>query len=195
MESTSATGLLEAVPGEAECQSLRAALGEFPTGVTVVASARAAGPCWVIVNSFTSLSLTPRLVVVCLRAHFSPGAIVARNRVFTVDVIRGHREELGRRFASVSRRWGHARFAGVAHRPRRRVRRSRRPRLLARLPVSTRLTRRRPHDRDRRSDCALCSAVRGRSCFTPGGTANSYWPHPWAGSPLSCCNSDLYERR
>ena len=101
MESTSATGLLEAVPGEAECQSLRAALGEFPTGVTVVASARAAGPCWVTVNSFTSLSLTPPLVVVCLRAHFSAGAIVARNRVFTVDVISGHRDELGRRFASV----------------------------------------------------------------------------------------------
>jgi 3-hydroxy-9,10-secoandrosta-1,3,5(10)-triene-9,17-dione monooxygenase reductase component len=108
--------VLEAAPADAERPALRTALGEFPTGVTVVTSAGGAGSCGVTVNSFTSLSLDPPLVMVCLSARSSSAFAIARNRVFAVNVLSAHQEALGRRFASGGRPRGRAAFTGVPYR-------------------------------------------------------------------------------
>lgn len=47
-------------------KSYRRALGSFATGVTVVTAQDAQGPLGLTVNSFTSVSLEPRLVLWCL---------------------------------------------------------------------------------------------------------------------------------
>jgi len=47
-------------------KSYRRALGSFATGVTVVTARDAKGPLGLTVNSFTSVSLEPRLVLWCL---------------------------------------------------------------------------------------------------------------------------------
>ncbi|GAD57972.1 NADH-FMN oxidoreductase [Brevundimonas abyssalis TAR-001] len=56
----------------------RRALGGFATGVCVVTADTADGPLGITINSFTSVSLEPRLVLWCLdegsqRARRSPG--------------------------------------------------------------------------------------------------------------------------
>lgn len=52
-------------PANAEARLLREALGRFATGVTVVTTQGSAGPVGMTVNSFTSVSLEPPLVMWC----------------------------------------------------------------------------------------------------------------------------------
>ncbi|MDT1063109.1 flavin reductase family protein [Paracoccus sp. CPCC 101403] len=52
-------------PATAEARLLREALGRFATGVTVVTATGDAGPMGMTVNSFTSVSLEPPLLLWC----------------------------------------------------------------------------------------------------------------------------------
>jgi flavin reductase (DIM6/NTAB) family NADH-FMN oxidoreductase RutF len=95
---------------------LRSCLGRFATGVTVVTFDTAEGPGGVTVNSFTSVSLEPPLVLVSIakaaNAHDKLG-----ERSFCVNVLGAEQEALARRFAG-----GDAdvlpRFAEGGHAPR-----------------------------------------------------------------------------
>jgi flavin reductase (DIM6/NTAB) family NADH-FMN oxidoreductase RutF len=81
--------------------------------VTVVTTGGPAGDYGVTANSFTSVSLEPPLVLVCLRRR-SPGrGLIAANGAFAVNVLTCDQEDLGRRFASKDR--GSAMFEGVEH--------------------------------------------------------------------------------
>lgn len=64
-------------PDTAEDRLLREALGRFATGVTVVTAMSPQGPIGMTVNSFTSVSLHPPLVLWC------PARASARHDVFT----------------------------------------------------------------------------------------------------------------
>jgi flavin reductase (DIM6/NTAB) family NADH-FMN oxidoreductase RutF len=76
-------------------------MATFPTGVTVVATSDGdGGPLGLTVNSFTSVSLEPPLVLVCIdhesRSH---DPIVAAGR-FTVSVLSASQADVAVRFAS-----------------------------------------------------------------------------------------------
>jgi flavin reductase (DIM6/NTAB) family NADH-FMN oxidoreductase RutF len=73
-------------------------------------------PCGLTVNAFTSVSLAPPLVLVCLAAASSGSRTVVRNRVFAVNVLGADQEWLSRRFASPTRPRGSAAFRDVPHR-------------------------------------------------------------------------------
>jgi len=75
-------------------------MGVFPTGVTVVAfRGEDEGPFGLTVNSFTSVSLDPPLVLVCIdRASSSHDALVTAS-VFTVSILGAHQQDMARRFA------------------------------------------------------------------------------------------------
>jgi flavin reductase (DIM6/NTAB) family NADH-FMN oxidoreductase RutF len=77
---------------------LRSCLGRFATGVTVVTFGTPEGPGGVTVNSFTSVSLEPPLVLVSIarttKAHDNLG-----DRPFCVNVLGAEQEALARRFA------------------------------------------------------------------------------------------------
>ncbi len=64
-------------PSVEDSRAFRDALGRFATGVTVVTCASDAGPQGMTVNSFTSLSLTPPLVLWC------PAKSANRHDMFT----------------------------------------------------------------------------------------------------------------
>lgn len=89
-----------------DSRELRFALGRFPTGVAVVT-------CWLsqgqrhglTVNSFTSVSLEPPLVLVSVSRR-AKGLQYLEENSFTVNVLRAHQVELALHFA------GHPR-AGV----------------------------------------------------------------------------------
>ncbi len=80
---------------------LRAALGRFATGVTIVSCRAADGsPVGLTANSFNSLSLQPPLILWSLRS-VSPNldAFLAASH-FAVNVLAENQVELSRRFAS-----------------------------------------------------------------------------------------------
>jgi flavin reductase (DIM6/NTAB) family NADH-FMN oxidoreductase RutF len=89
-------------------RALRTVLGRYATGVTVVTTCHGGRPVGVTVNSFTSVSLEPPLVLWCLsRTSGSLGAFVAAPR-FVVNVLVAGQEPLARRFAAPGDR-----FAGT----------------------------------------------------------------------------------
>jgi len=79
----------------------RRVLGHFASGVTVVTARDAQGrPVGLTASAFTSVSLTPPLVLVCVdvKARCYP-ALYASDR-FAVNILGAHQEALSQRFAS-----------------------------------------------------------------------------------------------
>jgi len=96
--------------GAFSAADFRAACSLFPSGVTVVTRQLADGcPYGMTVSSFTSVSLDPPLILVCVdrRAGFLKG--LTAGAPFAVNVLGEHQHELAARFSS---RQGD-RFAGV----------------------------------------------------------------------------------
>ena len=77
---------------------LRSCLGRFATGVTVVTFDTAEGPGGVTVNSFTSVSLEPPVVLVSIAKSASAHDKLG-DRPFCVNVLGAEQEALARRFA------------------------------------------------------------------------------------------------
>jgi flavin reductase (DIM6/NTAB) family NADH-FMN oxidoreductase RutF len=77
---------------------LRAVLGHFATGVTVVTSRGPQGYLGMTVNSFTSVSLSPPLVLVCVRRGSATGLAIEAAGVFAVNVLCEDQMALSQRF-------------------------------------------------------------------------------------------------
>lgn len=71
-------------------------MGQFATGVAVVTSR---GPAGLTTNAFTSLSLDPRLVLVCLDLESRTLAAVREHGRLAVNVLAAGQRELAVRFA------------------------------------------------------------------------------------------------
>jgi flavin reductase len=103
------------VPAPAvDVSAFRRAMGSFPTGVTVVTVASDDGGMHgITVNSFSSVSLDPMLVLVCLNAA-SPGVgLIERARAFVVNVLSAGQQDVSRWFANRYRPSGPTMFDGV----------------------------------------------------------------------------------
>jgi flavin reductase (DIM6/NTAB) family NADH-FMN oxidoreductase RutF len=80
--------------------ALRAALGRFATGVTIVTCRGAAGePVGLTANSFSGLSLEPPLVLWSLRAASTNIAAFVAAKHFVINVLADAQVDLSRRFA------------------------------------------------------------------------------------------------
>lgn len=93
----------------------RRVMGHFPTGVTIVTSRHDDGsPCGLTVNAFSSLSLDPPLVLICVERAADSFECIERSGVFAVNILEeGRGEALSRRFST----WGvDDKFRGVAYR-------------------------------------------------------------------------------
>ncbi len=94
-------------------RSLRAALGQFATGVAIVTARDALGRrVGVTINSFTSVSLDPPLVLWSLAATASSRSVLETAPVHAINVLAANQAWLALRFA----RPAPDRFAGVAWR-------------------------------------------------------------------------------
>ena len=81
-------------------QAYRRAMGAFATGVTVVTAADAGGTLsGMTVNSLTSVSLEPRLLLWCLGDRSARYAAFAAAETWGVTVLGADGEALARRFA------------------------------------------------------------------------------------------------
>lgn len=79
-------------------RTLRSCLGRFATGVVVVTFAVDEGPRGITVNSFTSVSMDPPLILVSVarRARFHDAL---RGQTFCVNVLGAEQEDVARQFA------------------------------------------------------------------------------------------------
>jgi flavin reductase (DIM6/NTAB) family NADH-FMN oxidoreductase RutF len=93
----------------------RAAMGRFPSGVTIVTSWEGETPVGTTVNAFCSVSLEPPLLLVCL-AHDNPAlAPIERSGLMGVNILSAHCGDLARLFGA---RLDNDRFDGLAWRAR-----------------------------------------------------------------------------
>jgi flavin reductase (DIM6/NTAB) family NADH-FMN oxidoreductase RutF len=88
----------------------RSIMAEYPTGVTIVTSCREDGePVGMSVNSFTSLSLSPPLVLMCVGLESATWPVIRDSGAFAVNVLAAGHGDVCRRFS----RKGVDRFEGL----------------------------------------------------------------------------------
>ncbi|MFJ3671278.1 flavin reductase family protein [Streptomyces sp. NPDC090106] len=78
---------------------LRSVCGMFVTGVTVITSGSGSQAAGTTVNSFTSVSLDPPLVLFCLHKDSRLRAVVEESGAYTVNFLAGRQEPLAWAFA------------------------------------------------------------------------------------------------
>jgi flavin reductase (DIM6/NTAB) family NADH-FMN oxidoreductase RutF len=103
--------------GGVDARLFREAMARFATGITVVTAPAADGPHGVTINAFTSLSLTPPLVLICIEQGRYSLQVLEAARVFAVNVLAEGQEHLSRFFSTDARPEGPHAFDGIPHRP------------------------------------------------------------------------------
>jgi len=95
-----------------EKNELRRVMGHFATGVTVITTLRSSGELHgLTANAFTSVSLVPPLLLICVDKKAESYPCFDESGVFTVNVLATDQEALSRLFA-VS---GGEKFAGISY--------------------------------------------------------------------------------
>ncbi|HWA03077.1 MAG TPA: flavin reductase family protein [Rhizomicrobium sp.] len=92
-----------------DTRAFRQALGAFPTGVAVITATGEAEPVGITVNSFTSVSLDPPLVLWCLKKDSNRYRAFMEARGFTISILGTEHENVSSRLA----RQGEHRLDGV----------------------------------------------------------------------------------
>ena len=104
--------------GPADVSAFREAMGSFPTGVTVVTVTCDDGNMHgMTVNSFSSVSLDPMLVLVCLNETSRGLGLIERAGAFVVNVLSAGQQHVSRWFADRHRPEGSMMFDGVPFEP------------------------------------------------------------------------------
>lgn len=81
-----------------EAKDLRKCFGKFATGVTVITYNSPEGPRGMTANSFTSVSLDPPLVLVCVDRKTKASQYM-KGSSFAVNILRNEQRELSNHFA------------------------------------------------------------------------------------------------
>jgi 3-hydroxy-9,10-secoandrosta-1,3,5(10)-triene-9,17-dione monooxygenase reductase component len=89
--------------------SFRHVLGHYPTGVAVITACTDDGPLGMAMNSFTSLSLQPPLVLFCPAKRSMTWPALRAAGAIAINVLSGGQEAVSRRFAAREP----DRFAGI----------------------------------------------------------------------------------
>jgi flavin reductase (DIM6/NTAB) family NADH-FMN oxidoreductase RutF len=110
-------GAVEGAHGQREFSGsdFRSTVGAFATGVTVITTYGDAGPYGMTANAFSSVSLDPPLVLVCVISGTTGAETIERNGVFAVNVLGTHQEPVSRFFASRDRPTGQEAFRDIPH--------------------------------------------------------------------------------
>ena len=97
MSTITASALISAAPTPAEW---RAAMGYFPTGVTIVTSWRDGAPAGATINAICSVSLEPPMLLICLGAGNTIREPVEKSGVFGVNILGVDGEAVAARFGA-----------------------------------------------------------------------------------------------
>lgn len=104
----------QVLSGATDRDLFRQAMTRFASGVTIVTTADAAGTWWgFTASAFSSLSLDPPLILVCLAASADSHPAFTSTAGFIVNVLGSEHADLALRFATK----GADKFAGAQFRP------------------------------------------------------------------------------
>jgi flavin reductase (DIM6/NTAB) family NADH-FMN oxidoreductase RutF len=84
-----------------DAASFRRTLGQFVTGVTVLATEHAGAVHGMTANAFTSLSLDPPLVLICVRKAARMGGLLREMPGFSINILSRDQQDLSSYFAGV----------------------------------------------------------------------------------------------
>jgi flavin reductase (DIM6/NTAB) family NADH-FMN oxidoreductase RutF len=98
-------------------RAFRDVAGRFATGVTVATSHVDDVPSAMTVNAFTTVSLDPMLILVCLHNSSRLVTAIRQSGVYAVSVLAYDQERVARWFATRERPVGAAAFGGISTRP------------------------------------------------------------------------------
>jgi flavin reductase (DIM6/NTAB) family NADH-FMN oxidoreductase RutF len=101
-----------------DAKTYRQALGTFATGVCVVTADTPTGPVGITVNSFTSVSLVPRLVLWCLDQGSERALLFAAAERYVIQVLQAGQRDAAARFAKGNRALAESEVRRVAGAPR-----------------------------------------------------------------------------
>jgi flavin reductase (DIM6/NTAB) family NADH-FMN oxidoreductase RutF len=96
-------------------REFRSAVGAFATGVTVITTRGEQHAYGMTANAFSSVSLDPPLVLVCVISPSEGANHITANGVFAVNILSEEQEPLSRYFASRDRPRGRDAFRDVPH--------------------------------------------------------------------------------
>jgi flavin reductase (DIM6/NTAB) family NADH-FMN oxidoreductase RutF len=96
-------------------QDFRRTLGAFATGVTVVTTRGEDEAYGMTATAFSSVSLDPPLVLVCVIEGTQGAEWIGRNGIFAVNVLGAEQEAISRYFAWSERPRGRDAFAEISH--------------------------------------------------------------------------------
>lgn len=82
-----------------DARQLRNALGQFATGITVVTAYDGGDVHGMTANSFTSVSLDPPLILVCVDRRNRTHEVLPRVERFAINVLSADQESISRYFA------------------------------------------------------------------------------------------------
>jgi len=97
-------------------KEFRSTVGAFATGVTVVTTRGEEHAYGMTANAFSSVSLDPPLILVCVINPSEGAEHISSNGVFAVNILSVEQEPLSRYFASRDRPKGRDAFVEVPHR-------------------------------------------------------------------------------
>src|SRR5579859_7968202 len=96
-----------------ESSVLRATMRQWATGVTVVTTALGDARGGMTVSSFTSVSLEPPTVLVCLNKNSYCHDLVKQSGVYAVSMLAEGQDALSNRFAGLDAAFNEDRFVGL----------------------------------------------------------------------------------
>jgi flavin reductase len=103
-------------PPEFTSRDFRDVVGSFATGVNVITTQGEDHAYGMTASAFSSVSLDPPLILVCIGSSATGSEMVRRNGVFAVNILKAEQEPLSRYFASKDRPRGRDAFRGIPHR-------------------------------------------------------------------------------
>ncbi len=101
--------------GAFSAADFRGALGAFATGVTVITTQRGERAYGMTANAFSSVSLDPPLVLVCVISGTTGAEMIEENGSFAVNILGAHQEPISRYFSSKVRPRGREAFSEIPH--------------------------------------------------------------------------------
>ncbi len=105
------------MPPAGDRDELRGVLGMFATGIAVVTANGETAPHGMTANSFTSVSLSPPLVLVCVLRDAAMHQAILDSDSFAISVLSTAQEPVARYFADRSRPRGEREFDVIDWRP------------------------------------------------------------------------------
>ena len=100
MSTLAFTDVLAPCPTQKSSEDFRNALGAFPTGVALVTAHTEHGMLGMTINSFSSVSLDPRLVLFCPAKSSATWAALRGVSTCAVSILSAQQESISRSFAS-----------------------------------------------------------------------------------------------